>query len=99
MNVFEIIMLLCFGAAWPFSIYRSYKSRTTRGKSIVFLVILLAGYVAGIINKLLNTPDAVIVFYCINLVMVCIDTSLYVRNYFIVKSGECECEPGESPVK
>jgi hypothetical protein len=86
-------MLLCFGAAWPFSIYRSYKSRSTKGKSLVFLIILLAGYVAGIINKLVNYADIVIVFYCINLIMVLIDMGLYIRNYFITRNGECECEP------
>ena len=24
MSIFEVLMLLCFGAAWPFSIYKSY---------------------------------------------------------------------------
>ncbi|MDK2903673.1 MAG: hypothetical protein PWQ93_1592, partial [Clostridiales bacterium] len=48
MSIFESIMLLCFGAAWPFSIYKSYKSRSTAGKSLVFSLLLLIGYISGI---------------------------------------------------
>lgn len=31
MSIFEVIMLICFGAAWPFSIYKSYTSTSTSG--------------------------------------------------------------------
>ena len=80
MKLFEIIMLLCFGAAWPFSIVKSAKSRTTANKSPVFLAVLLLGYIAGIINKLVNTPDYVIFFYALNFCMVSVDLGLYIRN-------------------
>ena len=36
MSIFEAIMLICFGAAWPFSIYKSYTSRENTGKSILY---------------------------------------------------------------
>jgi len=45
MSIFEMLMLLCFGAAWPFSIYKSYKSKSVDGKSPYFLVILILGYI------------------------------------------------------
>ena len=32
MSIYEIIMLICFGAAWPFSIYKSLKSKSTKEK-------------------------------------------------------------------
>ncbi|MBN2240151.1 MAG: hypothetical protein JW712_10290 [Dehalococcoidales bacterium] len=80
MSIFEIIMLVCFGAAWPFSIYRSYHSRSNRGKSVIFLFIVLIGYYAGIIHKILNSLDPVIILYAINSVMVFIDIMLYFRN-------------------
>lgn len=86
MGLFEIIMLLCFGFAWPFSVYKSYKSRSTKGKSFVFIGVVLLGYVAGIINKLLHPVDAVIVFYVINLLLVAADCLLYWRNKYIEKS-------------
>ncbi len=80
MSIFEVIMLLCFGAAWPFSIARSLKSKTTNGKSLFFLVILMVGYVSGIINKVVYNYDFVLYLYILNLAMVAFDTMLWVRN-------------------
>ena len=80
MSIFEIIMLLCFGAAWPFSIYRSYVSRSTKGKSFAFLLIVIAGYCAGILHKVFYNYDLVIWFYVANMVMVFVDMLLYLRN-------------------
>lgn len=80
MSVFEIIMLVCFGAAWPFSIYKSYRSKSNRGKSVVFLFIVFIGYIAGILHKILFNYDLVIILYVINAVMVSIDILLYFRN-------------------
>ena len=34
--VFEILMLVCFGLSWPFNIAKSWKSRTAKGKSLIF---------------------------------------------------------------
>jgi len=80
MSYFEILMLICFGSAWPFSIYRSYKSSSVEGKSLIFLIILMAGYTAGILHKLFYSYDRVIFLYMLNLFMVIIDTVLYLRN-------------------
>jgi hypothetical protein len=80
MSIFEIIMLVCFGAAWPASIYRSYVSRATAGKSLAFLLIIEAGYVAGIFHKVLYSHDLVIYLYILNAVMVFADIMLYWRN-------------------
>jgi len=87
MPIFEIAMLLCFGAAWPFSIYRSYTSRSTRGKSVVFLWIVWIGYVFGILNKWFAGLDYVVCFYLLNLGMVSIDIGLYYRNRRMVKEA------------
>ena len=81
MSIFEIIMLLCFGFAWPFSIRKSYVSRSNNGKSLVFLIVVIIGYLAGILNKILYNYDLVIWFYVLDMTMVIIDTALYVRNY------------------
>lgn len=80
MSVFEIIMLICFGAAWPFSIYKSWKSRSVNGKSIVFLIIVMIGYLSGILHKYLYSYDRVIYLYILNFAMVFIDSMLYMRN-------------------
>ncbi|MEW6110093.1 MAG: hypothetical protein AB1632_13145 [Nitrospirota bacterium] len=80
MSVLEIIMLLCFGAAWPVSIYRSYVSRTTAGKSIIFLYIVLTGYAAGVAHKVIYSPDIVTYLYGTNGFMVFIDILIFYRN-------------------
>lgn len=80
MDIFEALMLVCFGAAWPFSIYRSYKSGSVEGKSPFFLVVVIVGYTAGILHKILYNYDFVLYLYFINIAMVTIDLLLYVRN-------------------
>ncbi|MBN2899855.1 MAG: hypothetical protein JXO44_13890 [Clostridia bacterium] len=85
MSIFEIIMLLCFGMAWPFSIYKSYTSKSVEGKSLFFLIVILVGYVAGIIHKLLYVRDMVILLYMLNFIMVSIDVMLYMRNKKLIK--------------
>lgn len=80
MKIFEAGMLLCFGIAWPLSIIKSYRSRSTGGKSVFFSFVILLGYVCGIIHKLLNSRDIVLVLYILNFLMVGIDTCLWFRN-------------------
>ena len=80
MSLFEIIMLLCFGLAWPFSIYKSVISRQTQGKSVLFLIIVVIGYISGIIHKLLYSRDWVVLLYALNALMVSVDIVLYYRN-------------------
>lgn len=80
MSIYEIIMLICFGAAWPFAIYKSYTSKSVQGKSALFLVIVLVGYVAGILNKVFYHFDNVVYLYGLNMVMVAMDLVLYIRN-------------------
>lgn len=80
MSIFEAVMLLCFGAAWPFSIYKSFTSKQTAGKSVMFLFTILIGYVSGVIHKLTHTPDLLTTLYVLNGTMVVVDIALYYRN-------------------
>jgi hypothetical protein len=73
-------MLLCFGTAWPVSIYKSWTSRQTGGKSVFFLFIVWLGYVAGTLHKVFFLFDAVIVLYILNATMVGTDIILFFRN-------------------
>lgn len=81
MSIYEIVMLVCFGAAWPFSIYKSYKAKSTRGKSASFLVSILIGYAAGILNKIFYNFDDVVYLYALNMIMVALDIVIYLRNW------------------
>ena len=95
-ELFEIIMIVSFGASWPMNVYKSYKARTTKGKSLAFLCLIFFGYIAGIVSKLINdtymTAIAskwyVLFFYVLNLVMVGADLCLYMRNYKLDKENE-----------
>lgn len=80
MSIFEIAMLVCFGFAWPTSIMKSLRSRSIEGKSVVFLYVILCGYIFGIIHKFMFSLDFVVILYIINFMMVFIDLLLYYRN-------------------
>lgn len=84
MSIFEMIMIVCFGVSWPFSIARSWRARTTAGKSVIFLWLVLIGYLAGIVHKLLHSRDSVIVFYLINTLMVIADIAIFYRNHALL---------------
>ena len=77
MSGFEILMLICFGAAWPVSIYKSLQTKTNEGKSLNFLYIISSGYIFGILHKLLYNLDFVIFLYMLNLFMVLFDMAIY----------------------
>jgi len=81
MSVFEIVMLICFGSSWPFSIYRVWRTKCATGKSIVFLVLIVIGYLAGITHKLTHPGafDYVIFLYVLNAVMVGVDLLLCIK--------------------
>ncbi len=80
MSIFEAVMLFCFGAAWPMNIYKSWTSRTAKGKSLPFLLSIEIGYISGMINKVLYHNDFVLYLYLLNFLMVGADLVLYFRN-------------------
>ena len=92
----EIVMIVSFGASWPLNVIKSYKARTTKGKSIAFLLLIFFGYIAGITSKLVNETYMaafaqkwyVLVFYVLNLIMVGIDLILYFRNKKLDKATQ-----------
>ena len=81
-EIFEIGMLICFGFSWPLSVAKSYRARTTKGKSLPFLLLIETGYIFGIAGKLLSGSFAwyVLFFYLLNFTMVATDIALYFRN-------------------
>ena len=95
-ELLEIIMVVSFGASWPFNVVKSYRARTAKGKSPAFLILILFGYVAGIASKLINEAYMaefgqkwyVLFFYVLNFIMVFIDFCLYLRNRMLDKARE-----------
>lgn len=92
-ELLEIIMIVSFGASWPLNVIKSYKARTTKGKSLPFLLLIFFGYIAGIASKFMNEAYMasfsekwyVLFFYFLNITMVGLDLLLYVRNYRLDK--------------
>ena len=94
-EILEIIMIVSFGASWPMNVMKSYKARTTKGKSLEFLCMIEFGYVAGIASKLMNEAYMaqfaskwyVLFFYVLNFLMVGTDLCLYFRNKKLDKAA------------
>ena len=89
------MMVVSFGISWPMNVIKSWRSRTTKGKSLLFMCLILFGYVAGIASKFLNEAYMadfaskwyVLFFYILNFVMVAADLVLYFRNRALDKKA------------
>lgn len=88
-DLMEVLMIICFGLSWPVSIYKSYTSRTAKGKSLFFEIFIWLGYVFGIIRKCMQMSSGgdfgwlfylCLVFYILNIAEITIDILLYFRN-------------------
>ena len=82
----EILMIVSFGFSWPNNIITTLRNKSTKGKSLAFLLLIDFGYVCGIVAKLLSSNFVwyVLFFYVLNFIMVTIDLVLY----FYYKSKE-----------
>ncbi|MBQ2915569.1 MAG: hypothetical protein IJE51_02135 [Clostridia bacterium] len=95
-EILEITMIVSFGVSWPLNVLKSYKARTTKGKSLAFLLLIFFGYIAGISSKLVNEAYMaqigekwyVLFFYVLNFIMVGADLLMYVRNKRLDKLSE-----------
>ena len=81
-EILEIMMIVCFGFSWPMNVVKSYRARTTKGKSLGFLMMIIIGYICGIASKIIGGSYKwyVMFFYVLNLFMVLLDVAMYVRN-------------------
>ena len=97
----EVLMIFCFGVSWPISVVKSYRSRTAKGKSIMFEVFIWIGYIFGITRKVIlyraaqaaGTPLDFLFylgwfFYALNFLEILADMALWVRNTILDKRKE-----------
>lgn len=84
MSILEVLMILCFGIAWPINLFNSLKGKSTKGKNLLFMSFIVMAYVFGILNKLFISVDAAVYLYCLNEAMVLADFLLY----FVNRRGE-----------
>ncbi|MDY5577051.1 MAG: hypothetical protein SPF70_06170 [Lachnospiraceae bacterium] len=87
--IFETIMLICFGCSWPMNVIKSYKSRTAKSTSLPFILLIITGYIAGIMAKVVSHQiNFVLVVYLLNLVIVSLNLVVYFRNRRLDKIQE-----------
>ncbi len=90
-EIFELIMVICFGISWPASIIKSLQAKTTKRKKYFFQWFIFIGYISGFIWKILSRSlTYVFLFYVIDFVMVSADISLYYRNSMLDKTKDLE---------
>ena len=96
---FEAFMVCAFGISWPISAYKSFKSKTAGGKSLLFSVVILIGYFFGIAGKLISGQITyVFAFYILNVAFVLLDLGLSVHNRMHEHEHEKEKEKIERRV-
>lgn len=78
-NIFEVVMLLCFGVGWPFAVIKTVKTKQADGKSLLFLTFIFIGYLSGVLYKITTDFDFVIFFYALNGSMVLAEIILCLR--------------------
>ena len=85
-KILEAAMLILFGISWPFNLLKSIKSKSTKGKSLLFLCLVDLGYVAGITSKFFSTTFVwatdwwIFAIYVINFSFVTADLIMYFIN-------------------
>lgn len=98
-TICEIVMVVCFGASWPFNVVKAYKARSTKGTSLLFMSLIDLGYIGGILNKIFTLIEqgglnwlkwVAFGFYILNLVLVTTGILVYFRNKNIEKHHETE---------
>jgi len=97
-SIMEMLMVVCFGISWPFNVAKAWRSKTTKGVSLLFYSFIFVGYLFAIIGKLfliryyspapwyVTVKWYVLFFYVINTVMVGIGILIYFRNKRIEKN-------------
>lgn len=93
-SVLETVMLICFGLSWPLNVLRAWRARTAKGMSLPFILLIIAGYTAGIMAKLLTHQiNFVLIVYLLNLVIVLTNLIVYFRNLALDRRMEQGAAP------
>ena len=80
-EVLESVMLICFGLSWPISVVKNIKAHTAKNMSLKFILLIIAGYIAGIAAKFVSgTFNYVLAVYFFNFVAVSVNLIVYCIN-------------------
>lgn len=85
-SILETVMLVCFGFSWPLNVIKAYRAKTAKGTSLPFILLIIAGYVAGITAKFISGQiNYVLIAYILNLAIVSLNVVVYFRNLSLDK--------------
>lgn len=80
-EILETVMLICFGLSWPVSLIKTLRAKSAKSSSISFMCLILVGYTAGIIAKVMTTGcNFVFYVYIFNVVMVLANLIVTLKN-------------------
>ena len=95
-DLMEVLMIVCFGVAWIFSVIKALKTKSAKGKSILFEILMLCGYGFGVVQKVFLYKDAMTNEKALNFwfylawflgafifIVVVFDLILWIRNSFV----------------
>ncbi len=83
-------MVLCFGLSWPLNLIKAWRSRTAKGMSLPFYVLIWVGYIFAISGKLIT------IWYSIHVAHTAVVWTdavkwyvmfFYVLNFFMLTCG------------
>jgi len=78
-SILEAAMIICFGISWPINVLKTVKTKSTKGKSLPFLLLVFVGYLFGTTAKVLYDANYVLIFYLFNTTFVGADILLYFK--------------------
>lgn len=87
-QLLEAIMLICFGLSWPLALVKNIKAKSAEGMSLSFLLLIITGYVAGTVAKIISgNITYVLIVYIVNLVIVTMNLMVYFYNRSLDKKN------------
>ena len=73
------------------NLIKAYKARTARSTSLPFILLIIAGYIAGISAKIaLGNINYVLAAYLLNLAIVSLNLVVYFRNITLDKKANAK---------
>lgn len=88
-QLLEAAMLICFGCSWPMNLIKNIKCKSAKSMSLPFILLITAGYIAGISAKLITHQiNYVLVVYILNIIIVSLNIAVYFYNRRLDKKSD-----------
>lgn len=88
-QLLEAAMLICFGCSWPMNLIKNIKCKSAKSMSLPFILLITAGYIAGISAKLITHQiNYVLVVYILNIIIVSMNIAVYFYNRRLDKKSD-----------